>query len=144
MFISDFWTFILEAENEYSVYKKRIMAEFSLTKAETDIVVFLYNNSEFDTAAKVSKIRKIPKSQVSVSVNSLSDKGFLKCKKCDDNKKSIHLSLTEKGIEVARFGKAVQQEFGDSLFYGFSDSEKKAFETLHMKMLDNIKKGRDK
>lgn len=144
MNISDFWTFILEAENEYSAYRKRIMEAFSLSKAETDIVMFLYNNPEFDTAAQISRIRKIPKSQTSVSVKKLSDKGFLNCTKCDDDKKSIHLSLTEKGIEAARFGKEVQQEFGDSLFYGFSEEEKKEFELLHMKMLGNIERGRDK
>lgn len=44
MTTSSFWNFISAAEDEYSVYRKRIMAKFSLSAAETDIIMFLANN----------------------------------------------------------------------------------------------------
>ena len=77
MTTSSFWDFISAAEDEYSVYRKRIMAKFSLSAAETDIIMFLANNHGYDTAADISKVRRILKSQVSVSVKSLSEKGKL-------------------------------------------------------------------
>ena len=77
MTTSSFWNFISAVENEYSEYRKRIMTKFSLTAAETDILMFLANNPQYDTAADISRIRRIPKSQVSVSVKSLCEKGIL-------------------------------------------------------------------
>ena len=50
MTTSSFWNFISAAEDEYSVYRKRIMAKFSLSAAETDIIMFLANNPGYDTA----------------------------------------------------------------------------------------------
>ena len=77
MTTSSFWNFISAAEDEYSVYRKRIMSKFSLSAAETDIIMFLANNPGYDTAADISKVRRILKSQVSLSVKSLCEKGLL-------------------------------------------------------------------
>lgn len=87
MTTSSFWNFISAAEDEYSVYRKRIMAKFSLSAAETDIIMFLANNHGYDTAADISKVRRILKSQVSVSVKSLCEKGLLTGTYKDGNKK---------------------------------------------------------
>ena len=105
MTTSSFWNFISAAEDEYSVYRKRIMAKFSLSAAETDIIMFLANNPDYDTAADISKVRRILKSQVSVSVKSLCEKGLLTGTYKDGNKKSVHLSLTEKAKPVVTYGK---------------------------------------
>ena len=53
MTTSSFWNFISAAEDEYSVYRKHIMAKFSLSAAETDIIMFLANNPDYDTAADI-------------------------------------------------------------------------------------------
>ena len=48
MTTSSFWNFISAAEDEYSVYRKRIMAKFSLSAAETDIICLLYTSDAAD------------------------------------------------------------------------------------------------
>ena len=130
MTTSSFWNFISAAEDEYSVYRKRIMAKFSLSAAETDIIMFLANNPGYDTAADISKVRRILKSQVSISVKSLCEKGLLTGTYKDGNKKSVHLSLTAKARPVV------------VLFDGFTDEEIAAFERYHIKILDNINRKR--
>ena len=134
MTTSSFWNFISAAEDEYSVYRKRIMSKFSLSAAETDIIMFLANNPGYDTAADISKVRRILKSQVSVSVKSLCEKGLLTGTYKDGNKKSVHLSLT--------YGKKEQSDFAAVLFDGFTDEEIAAFERYHIKILDNINRKR--
>ena len=114
MTTSSFWNFISAAEDEYSVYRKRIMAKFSLSAAETDIIMFLANNPGYDTAADISKVRRILKSQVSLSVKSLCEKGLLTGTYKDGNKKSVHLSLTAKASllsHTAKRNKAILQLF---------------------------------
>ena len=41
MTINKFWEFILSLESEYGSYRKKIMNRFSLSAAETDILMFL-------------------------------------------------------------------------------------------------------
>lgn len=143
MTVNNFWNYLLLFENEYSAYRKKIMKKFSLTAAETDIIMFLANNPNFDTAAQISRIRKIPKSQVSLSVNSLYKKNILKGIYKEDNKKSIHLILTNGAKPIVSYGHAVQEEFSDLLFKGFSLKDKQRFFDYHSKMAKNIgeKKG---
>ena len=142
MTTSSFWNFISAAEYEYSVYRKRIMAKFSLSAAETDIIMFLANNPGYDTAADISKVRRILKSQVSLSVKFLCEKGLLTGTYKDGNKKSVHLSLTAKAKPVVTYGKNEQSDFAAVLFDGFTDEEIAAFERYHIKILDNINRKR--
>ena len=140
MTLNKFWEFLLSFENEYSKYRKLIMSRYSLTAAETDILMFLANNPCYDTAAEVSKIRHIPKSQVSLSVKSLCEKGLLESSHTQGNRKSIHLIVTDKAEPVVRYGRKVQSEFSEVIFDGFTKEETDEFEKLHIKMADNIEK----
>ena len=139
MTANEMWTHVLSIENFYAKYRKRIMNRFLLSAAETDVLMFLANNPGFDTAANISKIRKIPKSQVSLAVNSLCEKGLLNGVYTQGNKKSVHLSPTDKAQPVIDYGKTVQKEFICALFNGFSDEEISEFKRLYAKISDNIK-----
>ena len=66
-----FADFVICMAKEYEPFRRRIMERFSLSAAEVDVLMFLANNPEYSTAAQVSKIRMIPKSHVSLAVNSL-------------------------------------------------------------------------
>ena len=138
MTMSKFWEFILSLESEYGSYRKKIIRRIFPSAAETDILMFLSNNPQYDTAADISRIRRIPKSQVSTSVKSLCEKGYLCTDYKDNNRKSIHLSLTKSALSVTDYGKTVQAEFEAMLFSGFSEEEKTEFEKLHIKIADNI------
>ncbi len=141
MTLNEFWQFVRSVEMEYSLHRKKIMQKFSLSAAEADVVMFLGNNPMYDTAAQVSFIRKIQKSQVSLSVKSLCERGLMTGTYSADNRKSVHLSLTEKAEPIIAYGREVQREFADMLFAGFSQEEKEEFRRLHLKMERNIAKG---
>ena len=106
-----FWEFLVSVESEYSKYRKRIMNRFSLSSAEVDVLMFLANNPALDTAADISRIRHIPKSQVSLSVRSLCDDGLVVGTYANGNRKSVHLAVTKKAERIVDYGKDVQKEF---------------------------------
>lgn len=135
---NDFWEFILAVEDAYAVRRKTIMQQFSLTAAEVDILLFLANNPEFDTAAQIAKLRRIPKSQISLSVASLCRAGLLTGRHAPNDRKSVHLLPTDAAAPVIEAGRGVQEEFAETLFSGFSDAEKAEFSRLHAKIADNI------
>ncbi len=138
MTMNEFWDFVRAAEREYAAYRKRIMTQFALSAAETDIVMFLANNPGYDTAAQIARVRKIPKSQVSLAVNALLEKGLLRGLYRAGDKKSLHLSLTAVAGPVVRYGRAQQAAFGEELFSNFTEEEKVEFARLHQKIAKNI------
>lgn len=141
-----FADFAICMAKEYEPFRRRIMERFSLSAAEVDVLMFLANNPEYNTAAQVSKIRMIPKSHVSLAVNSLSEKGLL-IRKSGENRKSVCLIPSESAAPVIAFGREMQDAFQEALFLGFSAEEKAMFDTLHEKMrknLENTKKSKEK
>ena len=88
---------------------------YHLSAAEVDILLFLANNSQFDLATDIVRVRKMQKSHVSLAVNGLCEKGYLR-KEGDTA-----------AAECVYYGQKCQKEFGESLFCGISDEDKKEF-----------------
>lgn len=121
----------------YEPYRRRITERFSLSAAETDVLMFLANNPEYNTAAQISKIRMIPKSHVSLAVSSLSEKGLV-AKKNGADHRSVCLNISDAAVPIVDFGRKMQNEFQETLFRGFSASEKALFDSMHEKMRENL------
>lgn len=138
-----FWEFLISVEAEYSEYRKRIMNRFSLSAAEVDVLMFLANNPSLDRAADISRIRRIPKSQVSLSVRSLCDGGLVIGAYAKGNKKSVHLAVTEDAREIVDYGRKIQKEFYEMLFEGFNEGDRAELLRLHEKIAENIEKKKD-
>ena len=138
MTIRSFWDFLRRAGQAYAACQKPLLREFSLTAAEADVLMFLANNPSCDTAAQISSIRRIPKSQVSLSVHSLADRGLLTCEMRGGNRKSVHLAPSPDAAPVIARGHAVQQSFAEVLFAGFTEAEKAEFSRLHDKLAANL------
>ena len=69
---------------------KKVMVRYDLSAAEVDVLLFLANNSQFDLAVDIVRVRKMQKSHVSLAVNKLCEKGYIQ-KETDaaDRKKCI-------------------------------------------------------
>ena len=52
-----------------------VCKKYGLTYMEFGVLMFLYNNPQYNTAAQIVSVRHIPKSHVSISVKSLMGKG---------------------------------------------------------------------
>ena len=92
-----------------------VCKKYGLTYMEFGVLMFLYNNPQYNTAAQIVSMRHIPKSHVSISVKSLMEKGLLRGEKCKD-KRAVRLSVTEFAEEIARSGKSAQKNFVDTLY----------------------------
>ena len=120
------WQFAVEVEREYAQYRKKVMMRYHLSAAEVDILLFLANNSQFDLATDIVRVRKMQKSHVSLAVNGLCEKGYLR-KEGDtaDRKKSAFEAGT--GCGRVRFvtDRNVRRNLENLCFCGISDEDKK-------------------
>ena len=133
-------------KNFFSFYRtctKEVCQNYDLTQMEFDILMFLSNNPQFDTAAEIVRIRKLTKSHVSVAVNSLIQRNLLKPFHTDNNHKTVHLRLLPAARDIIQSGQQAQEQFRNRLFQGFSEEELQLFRDMTDRILHNASQKED-
>uniref|UniRef100_UPI0006D13CEC MarR family transcriptional regulator n=1 Tax=Clostridium sp. NkU-1 TaxID=1095009 RepID=UPI0006D13CEC len=111
--------------------------KYQISQSELDILAFLANNPEYDTASDIVEIRMIAKSYVSTSVESLITKGLLERVQDQNDRRVIHLKLTEKTTPIITDIRLGQAQVLKLLFAGMTNDEIRVFEKLLEKIFDN-------
>lgn len=104
---------------------------------EYDILMFLYNNPKYNTAADIVRIRKSTKSHVSTSLKVLENRGLIERRVDPANKKRVTIHLLQLANEVIEDGKWAQKEFVQDMFDGLTEEEIKMFMNVFQKVYDN-------
>lgn len=107
---------------------------------EYDILMFLHNNPQYNTAAEIVKIRKSTKSHVSTSLRMLEEKGLIEKRQSEDNKKYIAIILLDKAETIVNEGTAVQKQFAKDILDGLSDEEMNICKAVFEKIYENAEK----
>lgn len=138
MLLSEFWTSQSLIKSLYTQCVESVCAKHDLTRMELDILLFLANNPQFDTASDIIEKKRLTKSHVSTSIRSLEQRGFLSKSYTPSNHKTVHLSLCGAASEAVTDGQAAQQTFLCILFEGFSAEEHKEMQQFFSRMSSNI------
>jgi len=117
-----------------------VCEKYDLRQLEYDILMFLYNNPKYNTAADIVRIRKSTKSHVSTSLKVLEDRGLIERRVDKDNKKRITIHLLQMADEVIEDGKWAQKEFAQDMFDGLTEEEIKVFMNVFQKVYDNAER----
>lgn len=130
---------INNSEKLYKNLVEDIKNKYQLTQTEFDVLMFLYNNPEYDKACDIVDKRHISKSHVSSSLKSLEERGYIKVKFEENNKKNKHLVLCEKSKEITKEGKEIQNHLFNILMKGFTKEEIKTYNDNLRRMNQNVK-----
>lgn len=117
-----------------------IQEKYGLTRVEIDVIAFLRNNPDCDTASSIVEFRRIAKSHVSGAVESLTDRGWLTKEQDTRDRRCTHLRLTDDADAAAEEITARQKEFSAALRDGISEEELAAFGELLQKLTENARK----
>ena len=118
-----FWNQHKTITSYYELLSSRICDQYGLTQMEYDILMFLHNNPQHNTAAEIVKIRKSTKSHVSTSLKKLENKGFIERIQSEDNKKHIEIVLLDKAELIVEAGINVQKQFAQNVLSGLTEEE---------------------
>ena len=127
-----------------SCYEKvtgSVCEKYQLTHMEYDILMFLHNNPQHNTAAEIVKVRKSTKSHVSSSLKNLESRGLIERIQSADNKKHIEIVLLNKADRIIEDGIKAQKEFAKIALDGLTVEEAKKKIT---EWLSENGKGREK
>ena len=121
------WDDMAAMRSLYSAQLDVVGRECGLARVELDILLFLANNPQFDTATEIVQWRNISKAHVSQGVKALEQRGYLERWYARDNRRTIHLRLREKAGAAVEAGRAAQHRYRSLLFQGFSEEELEQF-----------------
>lgn len=138
--LAQFWEHQSALKNLYSHYINPLCQKYDLNRTEMDILLFLANNPQFDTATSIVEHKGLSKSHVSTSLRSLEENGYLQTAYLGGNRRTVHLKLLDKAHDIVSEGQQAQLLYVNILFGNFSDEEKEEMIHLTGKMTDNVQK----
>lgn len=139
MFALNIWERQIPVKAVYADCVEWVCKKYGLARSELDILMFLANNPEYNTAADIVEIKHMTKSHVSTSVQNLEKNGYITKYRSPGNQKTIHLSLCERSKEVISDGKKALEAFGEILFGGMTKEETAEFWHLVERMQKNMR-----
>ena len=122
----------------YSNVFERIAVEYNITANEVMILTFLKDDFDQDMATDIVNTLMISKSHVSLSVNNLEKAGYIVKKQDLNDKKKIHLVITEKAKPILNEIENEQNKLYEVIFKGISEEEKEILKLILQKMCNNI------
>lgn len=126
------------AKKHYAKLLEPICKQWELTRNELDILLFLFNNPEYDRAADIVSRRGIAKSHVSMSVAGLEEKGLLIRRFDENDRRTAHLELQASGSAIASQAREKQMQFFSLLYNGISQEEFDLWKKIQTKVYKNI------
>ena len=137
--MATYFDIMTQSQKIYNRQLEPVCKKWDLTRNELDVMLFLYNNPEFDRAADIVARRGIAKSHVSLSVTSLGGKGLLKRRFSAEDRRTAHLKLTEQGTCIAAEGRVAQKNFFNTIYEGISEEEMLLWRKITEKVTENIR-----
>ena len=127
----------------YSERCKPLCREIQMPQTAFDILMFLANNLEYNTARDIVEIRGLKANLVSINIEKLVKEGFLeRMPDAKDRRKNV-LICTENAKPIIEKGRQLQIGFFGNLFDGIDEESRRQFFGVIEKLrtnLDNIRK----
>lgn len=121
----------------YEILAKDVCDRYQLTQMEYDILMFLHDNPQHNTAADIVKVRKSTKSHVSTSLKRLESRGLIKRIQSISNKKHIEIVLLSEAEQIIDAGIEVQKQFAKNVLSGLTEEEKHICISVFNKICNN-------
>lgn len=123
-------TIRLALKRRYARDMAEVMNRWQLTGMELDVLLFLGNNPDCDTATDMVRLRQLTKSHISKAVEHLTEMGLLTQRRDERNRRKVHLTLTDKASVIVQDGQAAQRRCEAALTQGLSQEDREALSRI--------------
>lgn len=118
--------------------------KFNISFSAADVLSFLYEYKEFDTAKDIANYKDMSKAYVSDAVYKLVKKDYLSIKVDKNDRRLQHLEITDSAKEIAEALQNAQQGFYKTIMSQLTDNEIKVLLTTIEKCAVGIQKETDR
>lgn len=128
---------LLEA---YCAKCRPLCKEIQMPQTAFDILMFLANNPNYNTARDIVEIRGLKANLVSINVEKLVKEGLIERLPDSKDRRKTVLICTERAKPVIEKGRQVQADFYESLFSGIDEESRTEFYLVTEKIKSNLDK----
>ena len=121
----------------YAAMLQPLCRQWQLPRAAVDILLFLANNPDSNTATDIVKQRGIKSNLVSMHVERLVNDGYLLRDSIPGDRRKVQLQCTELAQPVIAQGKAIQARFFAALTANIDAQSMQIFQTVQRKITQN-------
>lgn len=140
--ISGFWEYLSLGKRFYRSCFDVVCKKYSLSRTELDILIFLYENPDCNTAKDITEKRGIAKSNVSTAIRNLTEQNYIEGYYEGENRRSIYLRMLDRCKPLLNDINKIRQEFDSAVFDGFNEDEMAMITSFFYRLTDNITKAR--
>ena len=112
--------------------------EYALTHLDIRVLLFLEKHCVDNTAKDIVKIHCFTKSNVSKSIESLLEKGYLQKEYDNQDRRRIHLQIQPAAEPIIKRAKETHEEMLHIVFQGIEKSEMEVIRQVAQKITRNI------
>ena len=122
----------------YHTILQPICKDTGLPPMAVDILMFLANNPDSNTAGDICRCRGLKTGIVSVHVDRLVNEGLLLRQAVPDDRRKTQLVCTEAANSIIEQGRKLQKSFAQKLLVGMSDADIEVFHNCLTVLSNNI------
>ena len=131
-------TMAAKAGRVYEQFCAPVCRKYCLSQTAFDILIFLANNENFNTARDIFRMRGIKSGIVSVTVENLIQAGYLRRENDPKDRRVQRLVLLPESAAVIETGKQVQSAFIETLLRDITPGEREIFTEVTGKLIKTI------
>ena len=140
--ISGFWEYLSLGKSFYRSCFDVVCKKYSLSRAELDILIFLYENPDCNTAKDITEKRGIAQSNVSTAIRNLTEQNYIEGYYEGENRRTIHLRMLDKCRPLVDDINKSRKIFDNAVFDGFDEKEMAIITSFFFRLTDNITKAK--
>ncbi len=122
----------------YHAVLQPICKDAGLPPMAVDILMFIANNPDSNTAGDICRCRGLKTGIVSVHIDRLVNEGLLLRQAVPGDRRKTQLVCTEKADSIIETGRELQKSFAQKLLAGMSDADIEVFHNCLTNLSNNI------
>lgn len=107
----------------YADYCRPICKTMQISQTAFDILMFLANNPEYNTAKDISHFRGIKPNLLSFTIDKLVQEGYVERHAVQGDRRKIALAYTQKAMPIIEKGRTIQDSFNEIIMSGISEQD---------------------
>ncbi|MCD8216466.1 MAG: MarR family winged helix-turn-helix transcriptional regulator [Clostridiales bacterium] len=112
--------------------------KYHLRMADIEVLFYLKNNPEENTASDIQKSLHINKGYVSQIVKGLSEKGYLTVTTDEKDRRYMYYTVTDKTYEITDAHQKIWDTLGARIFKDISPEDREVFDRVTVTVCNNI------
>lgn len=138
MEFQNYLAFMKKSETVYQRFCQNVIREWNLNDTAFQVLMFLANHPQFNTARDVCRMRGIKTGIASIAVEQLIQMGYLQRKTDPNDRRIQRLYVTQDADQLIWQGRQAQKDFAQAITGALSQEEKEQYFKLAEKIMVRI------